>query len=577
MKSVLILIALISASAGAQQPTIDVPTPMPHSPVLPAAVPLELAPRIGISGEVELTLPEVIQAVLASNRNIEVSRLASMKAVLNLRAAKGYFDPVVGGNGYLSRAVTPIASSLGGATNGAVSEKDYYVDPQISGNSRWLGTTYKLDFSTERVNNDNTYNTLNPTYPTSASLSLTQPLWEGLLFDTNRERLFVARKNIAQTQEQFKQQVIDITTQAIRAYWDLDYARQNLRLQIEAVHLAEQQDASNRRQVQQGTQAPVDVIQTQTQMSTYQQNVFSAQQQLTQAENTLKVLMLPNRNDPLWEDALKTSTSVEESTPIPTLEEALQEAIANRPDLKAGRIGVQVSSLDARLAKEQAKPQISLTAQVESQGLAGRVLPQTNSIFGSIFTGLFTQVDELSALAGLPPLSTSGLTSSTATPDFFVGGYGQSLQNLRDGRFPTIKVGVQISLPIRNRTARAEVGIAEANQRQSVAQQQQLEMTAESDVRNALQQLIDSDLNVNAAQRAARLANEQYESELRQFKSGTSSVFLVLQRQTELITAKLHEIRAMENRGEAEADFDRATGTTLEQQHIEIEPTKTEH
>jgi HAE1 family hydrophobic/amphiphilic exporter-1 len=342
-------------------------------------------------------------------------------------------------------------------------------------------------------------------------------------------------------------------------------------LQIEAVHLAEQQDASNRRQVQQGKQAPVDVIQTQTQMSTYQQNVFAAQQQLTQAENTLKALMLPNRNDPLWDDALTTATGVDESTPVPTLDEALHEAIVNRPDLRAGRIGVQVSALDARLAKEQAKPQISLTAQLETQGLAGRVLPQTNSIFGSIFTDLFTQVNELSALAGLPPLSTSALTSSTGVPSFFVGGYGQSLQNLRDGRFPTVKIGIQVSLPIGNRTARAEASIAETNHKQSVAQQQQLEMTAESDVRNALQELIDSDLNLKASQRTARLAKEQYESEERQFKTGTSSVFLVLQRQTELITAKLHEIRAMTDRGEAEVDFDRATGTTLDRQHIEIE------
>jgi len=82
------------------------------------------------------------------------------------------------------------------------------------------------------------------------------------------------------------------------------------------------------------------------------------------------------------------------------LQEALHEALANRPDLKAGRIGVQVSALDARLAEEQAKPQVNLTAQVETQGLAGRVLPQTSSIFGSIFADLFTQVDELSTLAG---------------------------------------------------------------------------------------------------------------------------------------------------------------------------------
>ena len=568
MKRLLPLVLLLSAGAAAQQTNVDIPTP--HPPALPPAVPLEIAPRVGITSAVELTLSEVVSAVLANNRDVEVSRLSNVKAVLGLSSAKGYFDPVLGGNGYVQKNVNPATSSLSGGTNGAVTERDIYADPQISGNSRWLGTTYKLDYASSRVNNNNAYNTLNPTYPTSATLNLTQPLWSGLRFDANRERLFVARKNISQTEEQFKQRVIDSTTQAIRAYWELDYARRNLEVQIEAVRLAEQQDSSNRRQVEQGTQAPIDVIQTQTQLSTYQQNVFTAQQQLTQAENTLKTLMLPDRTDPLWNAELKTSVSADESMPIPTLQEALHEALANRPDLKAGRIGVQVSALDARLAEEQAKPQVNLTAQVETQGLAGRVLPQTSSIFGSIFADLFTQVDELSTLAGIPPLSASGLTSTSSTPDFFVGGYGQSLSNLRDFRFPTIKVGLQVTLPIRNRTARAQAGIAETNKKQSQTQQQKLEMTADSDVRNTLQQLINSDLSLRASERAAQLAQQQLDSEQRQFKAGTSSVFLVLQRQTELVNAKLREIRATADRGEAEADFDRATANTLSRQNIEL-------
>jgi len=94
-------------------------------------------------------------------------------------------------------------------------------------------------------------------------------------FDANRYRVQVARKNQKLTDEQFRQRVIEITTQAIQAYWELSFAYRNLAVQIEAVRLAEQQDASNRRQVDQGLLAPADVIQTQTQIATYQQNVFT--------------------------------------------------------------------------------------------------------------------------------------------------------------------------------------------------------------------------------------------------------------------------------------------------------------
>jgi len=202
--------------------------------------------------------------------------LSLAKASSGVTSAKGYFDPVIGGTGYKLRQVSPQASSLGGAVNGAVAQDEIFADPQISGSSPWLGTNYTLDFSSAKINNNSSFNALNPTYPTAATLNLTQPLWRGLFFDQNRERLLVARKGVRQTDEQFRQSVITIATQAIRAYWELEYALRNLDVQIEAVHLAEQQDASNRRQVEQGTQAVVDVIQTQTQLSNYQQNVFSA-------------------------------------------------------------------------------------------------------------------------------------------------------------------------------------------------------------------------------------------------------------------------------------------------------------
>ena len=563
MKKLLVLSVFAVTAAVAQQSS-------PESPSLPPAVPLQIAPRIGITSEVQLTLPDVIRAVLANNRDVEVSRLSLTKASSGVTSAKGYFDPVIGGTGYKLRQVSPQASSLGGAVNGAVAQDEIFADPQVSGSSPWLGTNYTLDFSSAKINNNSSFNALNPTYPTAATLNLTQPLWRGLFFDQNRERLLVARKGVRQTDEQFRQSVITIATQAIRAYWELEYALRNLDVQIEAVHLAEQQDASNRRQVEQGTQAVVDVIQTQTQLSNYQQNVFSAQQTLTQAENTLKALMLPNRNDPLWNAALKTSIAPDESAPVPTLQEALHQALAERPDLKAGEIGVQISELDAKLAKEQTKPQVNLTAQVGVQGLAGEVVPSTGGGFGAIFAPILNQINELSTLAGIPQIPASALSSTSTVPDFFVGGYGQSLQTLRDGRFPTVKIGVQVSLPIGNRTARAQAAIATINQKQTITQQQQLEMTVESDVRNTLQNLMNSDLIQNTAHRAAELAQEQYDSEQRQFKAGTSSVFLVLQRQNELITAKLREIRATADRGEAQADFDRATANTLHRQNIDI-------
>ena len=124
--------------------------------------------------------------------------------------------------------------------------------------------------------------------PPSLNLNLTQPLWRGLRFDENRHRLQVARKNQRLSEEQFRQRVIEVVTQAVQAYWELDFAWHNLEVQTEAVRLAEHQYASNRRQAEQGILAPIDVVAAQTQVATFQQSVFAAQQALTQAENNLK-------------------------------------------------------------------------------------------------------------------------------------------------------------------------------------------------------------------------------------------------------------------------------------------------
>lgn len=569
MKRLSALTLVVTLSAAAQQAIPTRPAD-PVAPPVPSAAHLQFAPRIGITGEADITLDQVIRAVLQNNRDIEVARIANLKATLNVRAAKGYFDPAIGGNFYKLRNVTPVSSSLGGAQNGKLTQKELYADPNINGASPWFGTTYKLDMSSSKQESSSTFNTLNPTYPTSANLNLVQPLWGGFRFDTNRERLAVAKKSVTQTEEQFRQGVINTTTQAIRAYWELEYAERNLQVQTEAVRLAEEQDASNRRQVEQGVQAPIDVIQTQTQISTYQQNVFNAQQTLTRAENTLKALMLPDRNDPLWNVALHTSIAVNDSAPLPQLEDALRDALASRPDLAAGKLNIDLRELDARLAKEQSKPQINFTAQLSSQGLAGRTVAQTTDIFGSLFNPIIDRVNTLSAAQGLPPLPTSGTGGTSTVPPIFVGGYDQSLQNLRSGAFPIVKLGLQINIPIANRTARANSAIAQQNTKQSITQQQQLEMTVESDVRNTLQQLTNSRLVLTASQRARALAEQQLASEQRQLKAGTSSTYLVLQRQNELVSAQLREIRAAADAGEAEADFDRATANTLLKQHIDI-------
>lgn len=540
---------------------------MAQSPPVPPVKPLEVPPRIGVTGEVNITLKEVIQRVLANDPDLTISRILRDEAVYNVKGARGAFDPRAGLNASRTRSVTPIASVLGGSADGKLGSEQYIADPQLSGFFPALGGSYRFDFSSARQTSDSSFLSLNPQYPTSLNLNLTQPLWRGLVFDDNRHRLAVAKKNVQLTDAQLRQRVNDIVAQAVQSYWELDYAWRNLQVQIEAVRLAEQQDASNRRQLAQGLLAPVDVVATQTQVATFQQNVFAAQQSLTAAENAIKILMLPDRTSLLWGMALIPEALPDAREALPLLDDATKTALAARPEIDESAIAIQVNELDTRLSREQAKPQLDAVGSFSALGLSGHTFAAgPNPLTGS-FLPFVTGINTLNGLSGLPPIV---IGPSAPLPPVLVGGYGQSLSALTSGNFTTAQVGVQFSVPLRNRTAGAQVAVSEAEGRRLKAMRKQVEMAVEQDVRNALQSASSAHARLDAASTAREYAEQQYASEQRQFQAGTSTVFLVLQRQTDLISARTREVRARADLGEAVAGLDRATARTTEAQDIEL-------
>ncbi|HVY91315.1 MAG TPA: TolC family protein, partial [Bryobacteraceae bacterium] len=141
---------------------------------------------------------------------------------------------------------------------------------------------------------------------------------------------------------------------------------------------------------------------------------------------------------------------------------------------------------------------------------------------------------------------------------------------LTSGHFTTASVGLTMSFPIRNRTAEAQSAVAASETKRLESSRKQVELAIEQDVRNALQAESTAAARLDAATNARKDAEEQYASEQRQFQAGTSTVFLVLQRQTDLIAARTREARARADLGEAAANVDRATARTLTVRNIEV-------
>jgi HAE1 family hydrophobic/amphiphilic exporter-1 len=311
------------------------------------------------------------------------------------------------------------------------------------------------------------------------------------------------------------------------------------------------------------------VVAAQTQLANFEVGAYTAQSALTAAENSLKELILADRSDPLWSTALIPVTPPDVKPPLTPLADAIAEAMANRPEIAEVKISGEINEKDVRYYRNQTKPQVNLTAQYSRAGLAGVVLPPGPNPFTAAFGPLTNQINELSALAGLAPLSGVSFGSSTIPP-VLVGNYGHSLAGIWAGDFPTTEVQLSISLPIRNRTAEANLGKSLAETHRIRNQREQTEQNIQSDVRTGMENVQMAQLRLQAAQVARESAEEQYQSEQRQFRAGTSTLFLVQQRQATMITARSQERRSEADVSEAIATFQLVTGTILAERHINI-------
>lgn len=517
----------------------DVP---PVAPNFEAQIrPLPSAERVGVdnANQLPLTLEEAIEMALQNNNDIDTAKIDVQIAEFNLRGARGVYDPNIVSENYYESATTPVASTIGGASNGSLTQKRFVGSAGLSGFSPWQGGSYSVDFNSSRTTTSNTNATLNPQFPSALTFTYRQPIFRGRTFDNNRRQIEIAKKNLSLTDAQFRQRAIEVINQVEQAYWDLVFSLRNLQVQIDAVKQARTQLESNQRLVAKGVLAPIDVIAATTQITTFEQSVYTAQEDVTRAENNLKTLMLPDRNSSVWSRPITPVSEVNIEPPRTALDFAISDALKNRPEIAQLETTAEINRIDQRYYRDQTKPQIDLVGTYTSQGLAGT---QSNP-------------------DRVPPAN-------------LVGGYLNSLGNLVSQDFPTYRVGVSISLPWGNRTAKANLGRSLAEGSQIVNARERQEQIIEAEVRNSLQALRSAEARLASALAARQSAELLYESEQRQFRGGITTFYLVLQRQTELLTARGRELQAQTDLNKAISTFERATGTTLSANNVSVSDGK---
>ena len=533
----------------------QVPTPSPVPSPTPAELPTDVPPiapnfqgetrpmvsveRVGVdsTNQLPLTLEEAIQMALENNNEIDASRNDVQIAEFNLKSVRGVYDPQIVAESYFESATTPTSSTIGGGTsNGSVTQRRFFGSAGVSGFTPYAGGSYSALISSSRLTTSNSFATLNPQYPSALTLNYTQPLFRGRRFDINRRNIEIAKKNLSLTDVQFRQKAIDVITQVEQAYWDLAFALRNLQVNIDAVKQARLQLESNQRLVEKGVLAPIEIVAANAQVTNLEQNVFIAQESVTRAENTLKTLMFADRTSPNWARPITPVSEINLETPRVALDVATADALKNRPEIATLDNAAEVNQINQRFYRDETKPEINLVGTYISQGLSG------NPTF---------------------------VSSNPVAPNL-VGGYFNSVGNLLQQDYPTYRVGVTINLPFGNTTAKANLGRTLVEETRLGNQRAQTEQLIEAEVRNAVQALRSAEARLNSAISSRKSAELLYESEQRQFRAGTTTLYLVYQRQNELVIARGRELQAQTDLNKAISEFRRATGSTLTANNVTV-------
>src|SRR6266536_3700591 len=576
-KAAVLLLAFLLCSLNgiAQTPTpspslspqeLQVPAIAPE--FHPAERPLPELGRVGVDMDRQrpLSLREALALALENNKDIEVARHNVKIAEFDLTAARSVYDPRLISSSYFERINTPISSFLSGGSNGSVTQEDYTATARLEGQSPKFGGNYRLDFSSIRQTTNNQFTGLSQQYPTALTFNYTQPLLRGLRFDNNRRQIEIAKKNLSLTDVQFRQRAIETITRVQSAYWDLVFALRNLQIQRDAVQDSRAQLEHNRRLVAEGALAPIDIVATEAQVAGFEQTLFTALEEVSRTENNLKDLIAENRQAEIWKQSIIPTDSVDLAPPVVSLPEAMKSAMENRPELQQSNVAREINQIDLKYFREQIKPGVDLVGSYGVVGLAGAINTSAINPF-STTAQIRDRVNLLSQLAGVPPLP---VPPPQTFPANLIGGYDQSLQNLFGNQFNNFRVGVQINLPLRNRTAEAQLGRSLVESQRITTQREQLEQSIQVEVRNALQAVRSAEARLRAASVAREALEQQYASEQRKLDAGQSTVFLVLERQTALATARGNEVRAQTDLNKAAADLQRVTGNVLTGNNIVV-------
>ncbi|HEV2739618.1 MAG TPA: TolC family protein [Candidatus Elarobacter sp.] len=566
---------------GAGLPAPPVPFVLPPVPnIAPGfSSPVNALPNgdlVGVQQQpfVGLALRDAIAMALQRNTDLAIAQSNRRIANYQIVAAEGAYDVRFQLVPSYSHSVSPAISSFqSGPGGGPVTQDTAGVTAALQGQTQ-QGGQYRIGAVGTRVNSDSTINSYDPFYQTALQLSVTQPLGRGRAIDQPRLQLQLARTNAAIQNDVALTQASNVVIQVSNAYYDLVAAWRNVAIQEEGLRNAQAQSASNARLAARGAVAPTDIVEANTQVNVFQDNVFSALQNVQRLQTQIKSLILANPADPVWFANLVPTTAIAQIPQEPTLDALINSAIANRPEIAQLRSQRANANSNLAFARDQLRPQVDLGFGYTANGFAGTpTSPSANPIFG-LFGAQIAAINALIARSnaqnpGSPPIPALNGNIFGSGPSYQNGGFGQSVTTLVDNRFPTYTAQVTFQIPLGNHTAKADYAIAQEQARQVALQETAVLQRIRGESVNAIQGLREAQYRVVAARSAREAAQRVLLGEQRRFQAGTSTTFLILQRQLDVANQQLRELQAQTDLDKAIVELNRVSGGIFAQNGID--------
>jgi HAE1 family hydrophobic/amphiphilic exporter-1 len=416
------------------------------------------------------------------------------------------------------------------------------------------GATWSAGIVRTRTINNTLINTFNPTYQSSLNLQLTQPLLRNFGMNASKRQL---KLSVVVVDADAAQALVDASNtiaQVEDTYWDLVAAWRTVAIQEDAVRQAIAQQRSTVRLARAGAAAPVAAVESQTQVSAFENNVVVALQNVAELQNQLKRLLVTDPNDPIWQANLVPSSPVQQLPSADDLEAIVLQAQRSRPEVRIAQDQSRQADVDRAYAHNQALPQADLQVGVMSNGFAGVLAPVPG------FEEKECQNAQNNPFAICP----------TPPPDT-IGKMGKATSNMWAFKFPAFNIALVVNFPLRNAFARALEDSASQEQHEAAIGMQSVQERIVVESRLALQGYQTALSQLYAARRSREAAEAVYASEVRQFHAGASTTFLVLQREVELAQARGAELQAQTNLNKAVVELQRVEGTILTTNDVRVD------